>query len=98
QEQSDLQIIGDIEDIWEKLIDLLSLDTWQPLIDSLSEADPENLNIDQWLTHFFNRFQDELFPRWRIRRKLYGVGKLAICKKIPTCTFSKAYTAPRVST
>lgn len=89
QKKSDLQIIGDIEYIWEKLIDLLSLDAWQPLIDSLSEADPENLNIDQWLTHFFNHFQDELFPRWRIRRKLYGVGKLAICKKFRRVLFQK---------
>jgi energy-coupling factor transporter ATP-binding protein EcfA2 len=67
QQESDLRIIGNIRDVWEELIKLLS--------EEFQENNENATNLDIRLTEFFERFQDALLPDWCLRRKLYQVGK-----------------------
>ena len=69
QQESDLRIIGNIRDVWEELIKLLS--------EEFQENNENATNLDTRLTEFFERFQDVLLPDWWLRRKLYQVGKTA---------------------
>lgn len=67
KQESDLRILGSIRDVWEKLIDLLS--------QRFQENTKKLTNTDQRLIEFFEQFQDVLLPDWRLRIKLYQVGK-----------------------
>lgn len=69
QEESDLRIIGNIKDVWEELIKLLS--------EEFQENNENATNLETSLTEFLERFQDVLLPDWWLRRKLYQVGKTA---------------------
>jgi hypothetical protein len=67
QQESDLRIIGNIRDVWEELIKLLSQE--------FQDKNENATNLDTRLTEFFERFQDVLLLDWWLRRKLYQVGK-----------------------
>ncbi len=67
QQKSDLRILGNISDVWENLIYLLSQE--------FKDHNEKINNLDIGLTEFFKRFQDVLLPDWVLRRKLYQVGK-----------------------
>ncbi|WP_373530027.1 AAA family ATPase [Nostoc sp.] len=67
QQKSDSRILGNISDVWENLIYLLSQE--------FKDHNEKINNLDIRLTEFFKRFQDVLLPDWVLRRKLYQVGK-----------------------
>ncbi|MEW6499001.1 MAG: hypothetical protein AB1589_41905, partial [Cyanobacteriota bacterium] len=83
QQESDLLVLGEIEDVWEKLINLLS---WE----SQEKENVENATlVDQWLVQFFKRFQNVLLPNWRLRRKLYRVGSSTRFRQFRRVLFTK---------
>ncbi len=69
QIDSELRVLGEVNDVWEKLIELVS-----PKSKSTSAEDIDL--ADQSIVKFFSRFQSILFPHWWLRRKLYSVAQL----------------------
>lgn len=78
QSPSDLRILGRSSDVWEKLIELLSLGA----DDSESVA-----TLDQFLVQFFSRFCEILLPHWLLRRRLYRVAKSSWYKQFRRMIF-----------
>ena len=82
QQESDLPALGEIDDVWEKLIKLLSRE-------SQENENLENGTLaDQWLVQFFKRFQDVLLPNGWLRRKLYRVGSLTRFRQFQRVLFT----------
>ncbi len=77
---SKLQIIGKINDVWKKLIDLLLQES------SISE---DGVCTDKFLKQFFERFQEVLLHDWWLRRKIYQVSKLTKYKILRRTVFEE---------
>jgi len=77
---SELQIIGKINDVWKKLIDLLL----QELI--ISE---DRVCTDKFLKQFFERFEEVLLHDSQLRKKIYQVSKLTKYKILRRTVFEE---------
>lgn len=73
QEMSDLRILGRINDVWERLIELLSRDSRQA--NGIQCA-------DQSLVGFLQRFQEVLLSFYQARQKLYELGQISQYKQL----------------
>ena len=78
QPTSNQRILGEINDVWEKLIKFLSRES--KIIEDIACADSS-------LAQFFNHFQEILFPDWCLRTKLYHVAKLVRYKQFRRIIF-----------
>ncbi|MEA5527375.1 ATP-binding protein [Nodularia spumigena] len=79
QQEPDLQILGNIRDVWEKLIGLLS---------QRFQENPKNLtNADQRLMEFFERFQEVLLFDWGLKKELYRIAKSKIYRQFRRVLF-----------
>lgn len=85
QLDSDLRILGKVNDVWEKLIELLSRESM--VAEGIAF-------VDQTLVKFFDRFQEVLFPHSFLRRKLYRVAKLSGYKRFRRIIFQSIVEHP----
>lgn len=78
QPDSDLQVLGKVSDVWEKLIVLLSRES----------GDSEDVAVlDKFLVQFFSRFCKVLLPHWLLRKRLYRVAKSSEYKQFRQIIF-----------
>ena len=84
---SELQTIGKVNDVWKKLIDLLSYE---------SRVATDIVCQDKSLKQFFERFQEVLLHNWWFRRKIYQVSKSTKYKILRRTIFEELTKHPEI--
>lgn len=82
---SSLKILGRKENVWERMIELISRNPKYTV-----DVD----FIDQFAVNFVKRYQEILSPHYRLREKLYHIAKLKIFKQLRRTIFQLLIEKP----